>query len=222
MGTNAQALEHLQRRLQDIYEINVVEDVNDFLITDRDTANALRPGPALRNAREQLLLREDADSLNLALYLDAGVLDRLPRDGTGPTRGAADLNGFCLALEGVSHFLYLVWHATRARSVSLLEMELQAEIDKYVLIREVIDEGVRVSRAPDLIPRLFGAVAYHPELDAVELRRYRAANRCAERYCRRLESEYYGVRSRRDLLNELRRFYRLPGRDKLLAAAASC
>jgi hypothetical protein len=63
-------------------------------------------------------------------------------------------------------------------------------------------------------------VSYHPELAPAEQRRYRVANRCAEHYCRRLESEYYGVRSRGELLNELRRFYRLPGRDKVRAAGA--
>ena len=41
---------------------------------------------------------------------------------------------FCLALEGVSHFLYLIWNASFDRSVTLLEMELQAEIDKFVML----------------------------------------------------------------------------------------
>jgi hypothetical protein len=37
------ALDRLQRRLQDIYELNIDEDVNDFLITNPDVAKAL-PG----------------------------------------------------------------------------------------------------------------------------------------------------------------------------------
>ncbi len=35
-------------------------------------------------------------------------------------------------LEGVSHFLCVAHHATHDRQVSLLTLELQAEIDKYV------------------------------------------------------------------------------------------
>ncbi len=36
------------------------------------------------------------------------------------------------ALEGVSHFHYFAWNAGHDKPVTLLELELQAEIDKYV------------------------------------------------------------------------------------------
>ena len=42
-----------------------------------------------------------------------------------------NLADYCTALEGVSHFHYLVWSLARGRNVSLLELELQAEVDKY-------------------------------------------------------------------------------------------
>jgi hypothetical protein len=213
------SLGRLQRRLQDIYELSVAEDVDDFLITDPRVAAALCGEPAPRDCRERLLLREDADGLDVTLYVDSAVIDSLGRAGDGSEGYIGDLHGFCQALEGVSHFLYLVWHASRERSVSLLEMELQAEVDKYVLIRELLaDAGCK---APELIPRLFRSVAYCRDLEPAEQRRYRAASRCAERYCRRLESRYCGAESRRALLNELRRFYRMPGRDKVHAAAST-
>ena len=51
-----------------------------------------------------------------------------------------NLADYWTALEGVSHFMYLAWNAGHDRAVSLLELELQAEIDKYVaswwLLRE--------------------------------------------------------------------------------------
>jgi hypothetical protein len=103
--------------------------------------------------------------------------------------------------------------------VSLLEMELQAEVDKYVVIRELLGGDDDIRSAPALIPRLFRSIAYHDELGPEEQRRYRDANRCAERYCRRLEAKYSGVRNRAALLKELRRFYRLPGVDKVREAA---
>ena len=44
------------------------------------------------------------------------------------------------ALEGVSHFTYYAWNAARDKPVSLFELELQAEVDKFVttgiLLRE--------------------------------------------------------------------------------------
>ena len=115
-------------------------------------------------------------------------------------------------MEGVSHFLYLVWYAHHGRAVTLLEMELQAEIDKYVLLREGIVGG---SGGEELLQRLFRRVGFHASLGENELQRYLYASRHAEVYCRRLEREYFSGGSRERLLNELRRFYRLSKEDKL-------
>lgn len=215
------SLKRLQHRLQDIYELSIDENVDDFLITDPALAAELCEATMPGDCGERLLLREDTDGLNVSLYVNAAVIDGLAAGQGAHAAIIEDLHAFCLALEGVSHFLYLVWHASHDRSVSLLEMELQAEVDKYVVIREVLGGVKRALPAPGLIHRLFRSAGYHAALGVEEQRRYRAANRCAERYCRRLESEYYGARSRGELLKELRRFYRLPGRDKVLAAAAS-
>ena len=59
------------------------------------------------------------------------VLRRL--EATDPFERVTDdnLQDCCTALEGVSHFHYFVWSADRRRHVSLLELELQAEVDKY-------------------------------------------------------------------------------------------
>ena len=41
-----------------------------------------------------------------------------------------NLPDFLLALEGVSHFVYIAHRARLERSVSAVELELQAEVDK--------------------------------------------------------------------------------------------
>ena len=43
----------------------------------------------------------------------------------------ANLADYCTALEGVSHFLYSTWRLNWDAPVSLLELETQAEVDKY-------------------------------------------------------------------------------------------
>src|SRR5207249_6014341 len=75
---------------------------------------------------EQLLVHENGEELELALFVDPSLLQRL--QGRSPFE---DLPGFCEATEGVSHFLYLVRAAQLERSVSLLELEAQGEIDKF-------------------------------------------------------------------------------------------
>ena len=45
---------------------------------------------------------------------------------------ASQLDDLWKVLEGISHFNYLVLRAADDRSVTLLELELQAEVDKFV------------------------------------------------------------------------------------------
>ena len=204
-------LQPLQQGLQDIYALQVAHRVDDFLLTNREFARQLGSAAALRSARESLLVQEDGDELNLSLYLDPAVVESLQREIAGPVGDGAGLEDYCLALEGVSHFLYLVWYASNNRSVTLLEMELQAEIDKYLMLRGVLAGEA----AGGALQRLFQDVSFHADLGAEELARYQDANRLAERYCRALEQRYFRGGSRAELLSELRGFYRLSRTDKL-------
>jgi hypothetical protein len=213
------ALARLQQALQDIYALNVGHAVDDYLITSPELARALDTGPGARDCPEKLLVREDADGgLSLSLYLDPGVVERL-RSG-GPA-DAENLHEHCLALEGVSHFLFLVWSAMHDRQVAPFDMELQAEVDKYVMLRGIREAGgVRVAPG-ELLRRLFRSVDFRDGLSPGELQRYREASRYAEQYCRRLESDYFSSGRTEEGLNELRRFYRLPRPDKLRRARAA-
>ncbi len=213
--TGGQApLQPLQQGLQDIYALQVVHSVDDFLLTNRDLARQLGGAAALRSARESLLVREDDEELNLSLYLDPAVVESLQHEIAGPGGDEAGLEDYCLALEGVSHFLYLVWYASNNRPVTLLEMELQAEIDKFVMLRGALIGGAAAPAQP-VLQRLFQDVIFHDDLGAVELDRYQHANRLAGRYCRALEQRYFRGGSRVELLSELRGFYRLSRTDKL-------
>ncbi len=69
--------------------------------------------------------------MRLGLFIDRDVLERLARRDPLEALDEHNLPDFCTALEGVSHFHYLVWSLARGRNVSLLELELQAEVDKY-------------------------------------------------------------------------------------------
>jgi hypothetical protein len=86
------------------------------------------------------------EGLSLSLYLDADMLDRLESANPLDKLRAESLDDLWKAMEGISHFNCMVWKATQDRSVSLLELELQGEIDKYVgtalLAQEQADMGL--------------------------------------------------------------------------------
>ncbi len=199
-------LRELQNLLAGLYDAPADHDVYDFLITDAAHAAALAGSPA---------------RVELSLYVDQAVLERLGEHCPLRSLSEENLADYCTALEGVSHFHYFVWSAGRERTVSLLELELQAEVDKYASALRLMLEQ-RSGRFPgELFERLFERVAFLPTLSAVERGRYEEAHRFAARFCRRLEERFLRRRQARPeaMLAELRAFYRLGRHAKLRHAA---
>lgn len=209
-------LERLQRGLEHMYRIDTELAIRDFVI---DAATRQHIGPS-RMPREQLLLSESDEGLDVGLFVDQAALDNLSR--CDPTRGIHDgnLGDFLLAIEGVSHFVYVVWRARAGQPVSALELELQAEVDKYVTC--LLTSGGRTSHSHVLRRRLFEQFSFEGDLDEEERIRYHAANAQAHRYSASLERRYVKGQRISDMLHELRRFYRMSLRAKLefIASAA--
>ena len=163
--------------------------------------------PALAGTDEQVLVLPEAGELSVALYLSDAVQRTL---GTG-------LQSHCHATEGVSHVLLLLWSAARGRPLRMLDLELQAEVDKACtcLLLDRSSTGGRGGRA--LLRRLFDDVRFAAHLDDAERSRYREAHRLASGYAGRLHDLL--ERGVEDLLAELRGFYRLPAEAKRAHAA---
>lgn len=202
-------LGRVQRGLESLYRVSTELDVDDFVI-DAATRGAF---PLPRHAREQLLVAHTDDGLELGLFVDHRALANLARNDPAHRLDTGNLGDFLLAVEGVSHFVYLVWRARAALQVSQLELELQAEVDKYVTCLLTADADGTVSER--LRRLLFDHVELADELDDTELDRYRAANENARRYSASLERRFVAPRRVPEMLAELRRFYRLPLAGKL-------
>ena len=192
-----------------------MHNVNDFLISNHCLANSLDNGASNPKLKEKLLLRQDKGELSLSLYLHNDVVESMVKDDPLQHLHEGNLEDFCLALEGVSHFLYLIWNASFDRSVTMLEMELQAEIDKFVMLVLCLEKQNRQVAPGQLRQLLFETVSFHADLSESERQRYREASKLAEKYCWQLESNYLNSQGRTELLQELRKFYRLTQEDKL-------
>jgi hypothetical protein len=204
-------LRKLEQMLHELYALEVGYAVSDFLITDRQLARSLDSGG--RQVDEKLLIAEADGEADVALYLEAELLERLDRHDPLTKLDRDNLADFWAALEGVSHFTYYAWNAARDKAVSLFELELQAEVDKFVTTGMLLRE--QTGRDPSgLHGWLFDSPTLSAELDEHERQRYRRANRYAARYCRRLEPTL----ARDDdaaAQRELRHFYRLSQTSKL-------
>lgn len=203
-------LARVQRGLEELYRVAIGVAIDDFLVSagQRDEVTVAR------RPREQLLVHELGDEVSIGLFIDERVLDNLVAHDPGRGLGEHNFGDFLLALEGVSHFVYAVHCAHHARPVSALELELQAEVDKYVTCLLMSEPHSR-SVSTALRHRLFGEPCYEPDLDEDEASRYQAANDNAHRYAAYLEESFVARRQLPQMLAELRRFYRRPLAQKL-------
>lgn len=171
------------------------------------------------DAEKFLLQRSIQPSLSSALQRPPGHSDgrhgsqtttpNPSTEGGGERAGSVDqgsIDGFCVALEGVSHFVYLTYSSQR-RPVSLIELELQAEVDKFLVLRLQF-------AIPNLVEVLFERVRFDERLPAELLDRYKVANDRARRYAHWLERRIRRGRTQ-EALEDARWLYRKSFREKL-------
>jgi hypothetical protein len=212
-------LKQLQDLIGDIYDVSISHDVYDFLVTDRDhLPAAARPrGPT----DEELIVAQPEEGCSgeiaMSLYLDPQLLERLDRADPMERLHAGNVADYWTALEGVSHFLYLAWNAGHDKPVSLLELEMQAEVDKYVGSYWLMRRQFPDQFPAGLLRLLFERTRIDSRLAAGREDLYREASRYAQKFCRRLEQSLRDARGRSqvEVLAELRRFYRLTNARKL-------
>lgn len=215
-------LDELQGMLQQTYDLAGEHRVSDFLTGNPALVEALGIMPGTAGAGEQVLVSQrDADCVDLAVYIAPEVLERLGESDPLEALHDGNLADFLMALEGVSHFVYLAWNAGLDKPVTRLELELQGEVDKFVLTALVL--ATRQGRAPDALHHgLFRRCRLEPSLDDESRARYQAASRYAEAYCRGLLERFRRKRDLSTLWPELRRFYRLTQRGKMARIDYAC
>lgn len=164
--------------------------------------------------REVLLLREDGDGVEIAVHLPQSALDG---------RAQLRFDEVCQVIEGVSHFVFLVERARRELPLTQLELELQAEVDKYVIFVHDLHDGRRFEphRAARVRARLFEAVSYLDPPGTEKGDRYRLANDLAARFAGMLEKRFARQGRFEQLLHALRRFYAAGQYEKINLACAA-
>jgi hypothetical protein len=207
-------LEFLQRELEAIYGVEAPR-VAGYLVGG-EQARAAGRSP---RAPEELLVLEEEDGVALGLYLAPAVIAAAagadPHDPRPRLTARGALGGVACAAEGISHFVYLATRAAAGHRVSLLELEVQAEVDKFaLLVLHLWRRGLRHMSAA-LRARLYERIRFHAWLGAEEVERYEEANRLGGGYARWLEERFVEGADIDGLLRELRRTYRRGGGEKL-------
>jgi hypothetical protein len=204
-------LAELHRYLVDICQADCGHQISDFLITDRSIAASIGEQSLAAGVEETMLVADDDDGVAVSIYLDDALLSRLEHQNPLDELKPGQLGDLSTVLEGISHFNYLVWSAVQDRSVTLFELELQAEVDKFAATMLMALDQNDHTFAREVHRRLFDEVIYQPALDHDQRERYETANDYAARFCHRI-LERMGEHSG---LQQLRDFYRLTQAEKI-------
>jgi hypothetical protein len=190
-------LREVQSALESLYALERAPDVVEFV----------RQGGA--GMRETLLVRQHGDELEIALLL--------PELGDPASLAAHTPSDAWLQLvEGVSHFVYVAERARTELPATKLELELQAEVDKFVLLA-FARKPLPPDRTLALHDHLYERVRYLHSAESEDGARYRLANGLAARFVARLVSRG----KPHDWVATLRRFYRAGQTEKIHLARAA-
>lgn len=222
--TRRSLLERLQGIIERTYDLQTgVSDIGRFVIGDagyrriyggleKGGGMVHKVGSAASGART--LLRQSDEGLAVSVYYPDTLVACLERND--PTRRLDDGNvdAFAVLVEELDHFLVIAERYRTDGVLSLLDLELHANVTKYLVLKMFVAKlrGVRC------LARADGAwIRYHlfekgefADPDAEVRDRYREAARLAARYVSALDSLHAARR-----LPELRRFHRMPPQAKI-------
>ena len=187
-------LEAIRGLLERTYHIRTgIVDLGSFVIGDlgyRELYGSCRGeldvGSALTHSA-RTLVRETGDGVAVCVYFPDSLIRRL--EAFPPQRGLGqeNLDAFATFVEEIDHLLVIAERSLGRRPVSLLELELHANVSKYlVLARFLAGPGTGLDPAKRLWlrGRLFEEMRFCATDRAVR-RRYREAARWA---CRLLDA----------------------------------
>lgn len=188
------------RELEKYYRVSA-EDVRPYLDTHDDP-----------KAREVLMIRQGlpgTEEIEISLVL--------PKHLVEAKWETLSLDERCQVVEGASHFLMVCDRARAERTTTQLELELQAEVDKWL----ILSRGGRLDVEADA--HLRGALfegSYLHAANTDEGHRYRLANNLAARFVHKLSRAYVWTGKHLEMRGELLKFFRMTQEEKLRAAAA--
>lgn len=202
------AIQTIEKALKEIYQIDSSYKVEDFL-QSLDT-----------KTQEGLLLIHDEsekrDEISIGVHLGEKTREAL---ATYPNWGdlwAPDqVSAFGVAAEEISHFHYLLFHSTQGRQVSQFELELQGDIDRFLLTYFSLRRDQPEETYRHLYERLFFQFRWVENLSAEQRVRYSDANSFAKKFILKIGKSIHSAETVDATLSYLRKFYRMGQPDRM-------
>lgn len=162
-------------------------------------------------SQNAFLVHELNGEADLAVCLKNDVLNQLNERKTHGEFKIEDLSLLSIVVEELSHFNYYCEKALRNLSISPLELEVQAEVDKFAFALNCLEQKNEDQFRDEIFSIMFDEFKLGEWVKEEEKGRYEAAHHIARSFCRKMLSETASRKSDRDWF---RAFYRLDSSQK--------
>lgn len=210
------AIQQIELALKKLYNLETSHKAENFLVLVPSEV-PLKTKPC--SGKLLIQQKPSQDELQIGIYLNPPVHQELRNfSHWGPKEqwNTQQLNAFSVATEELSHFHYVVFNSQGKRQISQFELELQGEIDKFLLTYfSPSSQETLTDQFDQIFSRFFSSFYLLPELTQNEKERYQNAITSARNFLKRHRRLLTDPQKKESALRLLRRFYRLSQSEKL-------
>ncbi len=212
-------IKELQRKIEKTYALDTgITNIEQYIVGDRGYKE-LYAKEEIRtvvnsHSGARVLIRDTGDALKVSIYYPDVLIRDL--EDNDPRLGIHDENiDLCASfVEELDHFLFIAQNYKLNRPFSLLELELQANVTKYLVLKYFIalqKKSLKLSKFDKEYIRyhLFYKRKYNIE-DTSEKKRYEDAGTFGMLYTKHID-----LLSHEDRLRDLRQFSRMSCSSKI-------
>lgn len=217
------AVKQIDRAIKHLYNLNSLHCAEEFLI--QSVPNLVPPKAASKDLKGALYIspsppnhKLEEPSVDLGIYLSEDIRELLKNF----TRWSSpwthqQVQAFSIAGEEISHFHYFVFNLSRERPISEFEIELQGEIDKFLLLffSEFHSQLPKKEKFEKLFEQLFFNFSLVSSLAPTEKQRYLDATIYARRFVQNIRKDLVDEGSIERAITSARQFYQKELADKV-------
>ena len=194
-------LQKIQNVLTQMYKLPLECPLASYLLA---TPTGIQIGNPL--GKEALVVRETPGAVEVGLYIDPETTQNLEKHDPFKRLDKNNFADFCAAIEGVSHLLYFLFRAEKGETITELELELQADVDRFLLLCFLCHKSHEIL-PQEMLHKLFDDVQFRKGLTRKTKERYLRANGWAAKFCSKLERNFLKNGNWRATLETARTFY---------------
>lgn len=186
------AIQHIDSAIQSLYKLSHGFSAVDFLIPVKPHQILKAAYHPDHNGALYLFSPDNApEDLEVGIYLSPAVQKTLKTYAAWKKQQwkAKQFSAFCVASEEVSHFNYFLHHETQGKKVRVLDLEIQGDIDRFLVVFFANCEPQKNNSElfGSLYKKLFVDFELSKDLSSEEKELYLKANHDAKAFISRLK-----------------------------------